>query len=384
MAISNTATRTQEEAPASPFAGENVHEEERAEAPTVTGTGEILHDTTSTGRAAPWAERKKQNDVLHDMYLTLHDASPDSRVFSFEKIGRVADCGRTLLFGINEQGKKKLARAYFCKDRLCPVCNWRKSLLLFHQTQQQADWISSNTKPDSGQRWHVEYLFLTLTIANVPNTPDALTNALDALQNGFKRVIDGRAGKLSHKLRETLLGASRAIEITYNTRMDTLHPHVHAILAVKSSYFNKRLKQMLTRTEWRQLWQEACQLDYLPQCDCKRIDSTAKAVAECSKYPVKVLSVISKYKKLQEQAWSNSQTDQARNKLLHAVESIALACYHRRFHEPYGCFRAARKALHQQDIDRANLEHVADEHESFEPIEYQLFTWRACLGVYIC
>lgn len=383
MAISNTATRTQEEAPASPFAGENVHEEERAVAPTVTGTGEILHDTTSTGRAAPWAERKKQNDVLHDMYLTLHDANPDSRVFSFEKIGRVADCGRTLLFGINEQGKKKLARAYFCKDRLCPVCNWRKSLLLFHQTQQQADWISSNTKPEAGQRWHVEYLFLTLTIANVANTPDALTNALDALQNGFLRVMRGKAGKLSHKLRETLLGASRAIEITYNTRMDTLHPHVHAILAVKSSYFNKRLKQMLTRSEWRQLWQEACGLAYLPQCDCKRIQNRAKGVAECSKYPVKVLSVINRYEKLQG-SFADARTNEARAKLLRAVESISLASYHRRFCELYGCFRAARTALHQEDIDRANLAHVADDRDAFEPIEYQLYTWRACVGAYIC
>lgn len=377
--MTDTAMRTQEESLA-----ESSAKEIRTQEETVTGTGEILHDTTSTGRTAPWAEKKQQNGVLVDMYLSLHDMNPSSRVFSHEKIGRVSDCGRTLLFGINEQGEKKLARAYFCKDRLCPVCNWRKSLLLFHQTQQQANWIRENVQPEPGQHWRVEYLFVTFTVQNVENDANALINALERLHRGFKRVIDGRAGTLSRRLKKTLLGASRATEITYNSSTDTLHPHIHAILAVKSSYFSHKLHNSLNRREWRQLWQEACQLDYLPQCDCKRIDSTAKAVAECSKYPVKVLSVISKYKKLQEQAWSNSQTDQARNKLLHAVESIALACYHRRFHEPYGCFRAARKALHQQDIDRANLEHVADEHESFEPIEYQLFTWRACLGVYIC
>ena len=382
MAISDTAVRTQEEALAS--TRENVHEEERAAAPTITGTGEVLQDTTSTGRTAPWAERKKQNGVLHDMYLELHDMNPDSRVFSHEKIGRVADCSRTLLFGIDEQGKKKLAQAYFCKDRLCPVCNWRKSLLLFHQTQQQANWISSNVSPAKGQHWHVEYLFLTLTIVNTLNSPDALTNALDALQNGFQRIVSGRAGKLSQKLRKTLLGASRAIEITYNTRTDTLHPHIHAILAVKSSYFNKKLKQRLTRTEWRQLWQEACGLDYLPQCDCKRIQNRAKGVAECSKYPVKVLSVINRYEKLQHDSYANARTNNARAKLLRAVESISLASYHRRFIELYGCFRAARTALHQEDIDRANLEHVADERETFEPIEYQLYTWRACVGAYIC
>ena len=382
MAISDTAARTQEEALAS--VRENEHEEERTAAPTITGTGEVLQDTTSTGRAAPWAERKQQNMVLSDMYLELHDMNPDSRVFSHEKIGRVADCGRTLLVGVDEQGKKKLVQAYFCKDRLCPVCNWRKSLLLFHQTQQQANWISSNTQPPARQHWHVEYLFLTLTIVNTQNTPDALTNALDALQNGFRRVINGKAGKLSHKLTKTLLGASRAIEITYNTRTDTLHPHIHAILAVKSSYFCKALHQRLTRTEWRQLWQEACGLDYLPQCDCKRIDNTARGVAECSKYPVKVLSVINRYEKLQHDSYTNARTNDARAKLLRAVESISLASYKRRFIEVYGCFRAARRMLKQQDIDTADLAHVSDDRTAFEPVEYHLYRWRACVGAYIC
>ena len=104
--MTDTAMRTQEESLA-----ESSAKEIRTQEETVTGTGEILHDTTSTGRTAPWAEKKQQNGVLVDMYLSLHDMNPSSRVFSHEKIGRVSDCGRTLLFGVNSQGDKKLARA---------------------------------------------------------------------------------------------------------------------------------------------------------------------------------------------------------------------------------------------------------------------------------
>lgn len=60
-----------------------------------------------------------------------------SRVYEllslYRRADRVAQCGSEIEFGILQDGSKKLVKANFCRDRLCPMCNWRRSLKLYSQ-----------------------------------------------------------------------------------------------------------------------------------------------------------------------------------------------------------------------------------------------------------
>jgi hypothetical protein len=46
----------------------------------------------------------------------------------YRRADRVSQCGSYLDFGVLPDGTKKLVKANFCRDRLCPMCNWRRSL----------------------------------------------------------------------------------------------------------------------------------------------------------------------------------------------------------------------------------------------------------------
>src|SRR5699024_12040062 len=69
---------------------------------------------------------------------------------------RVKDCANVLEFKKNiETGERKLYRVWFCKSRLCPMCNWRRAMKHGIQSQKVvAEVIRRKPK--------VRWLFLTL------------------------------------------------------------------------------------------------------------------------------------------------------------------------------------------------------------------------------
>ncbi|MCI3150087.1 replication protein, partial [Bacillus cereus] len=80
------------------------------------GQVNILKDETKDGKIRPWKEKKENNLKMASSYL---DASIKN------KAARVYQCAKILQFKVTPQGKK-LAHAWFCKVRLCPMCNWRR------------------------------------------------------------------------------------------------------------------------------------------------------------------------------------------------------------------------------------------------------------------
>lgn len=68
-------------------------------------------------------------------------------------------CATVLQFKKDTEQKRKLHQAYFCQLRLCPVCNWRRSLKIFSQVSKIIQAIEQD-------REHA-YIFLTLTQKNV-------------------------------------------------------------------------------------------------------------------------------------------------------------------------------------------------------------------------
>src|SRR5690625_5917712 len=82
-------------------------------------------------------------------------------ILEFKKAERVKDCAEVLEYKVSyETGEKTLYRVWFCKSRLCPMCNWRRAMKHGIQSQKV---VAEVIKQKPTVRW----LFLTLTVRNV-------------------------------------------------------------------------------------------------------------------------------------------------------------------------------------------------------------------------
>ena len=100
----------------------------------------------------------------------------DDDIITDNGLKSLEECGDTLVFMRNEEGEKRLHGANFCRNRLCPMCNWRRSLKMYSQVSQITDKILTTRKS--------RFIFVTLTVKN----PDAehLTETLDLMNKGFR------------------------------------------------------------------------------------------------------------------------------------------------------------------------------------------------------
>src|SRR5699024_12182403 len=79
---------------------------------------------------------------------------------------------------------KTLYRVWFCKSRLCPMCNWRRAMKHGIQSQKV---VAEVIKQKPTVRW----LFLTLTVRNVYDGTE-LNKSLSDMSKGFNRMMKDR------------------------------------------------------------------------------------------------------------------------------------------------------------------------------------------------
>lgn len=231
--------------------------------------GEVFIDTGKNGKDNQWRERKLRNINLGDDFKILQHGVTSQRVFA---------CAERLEFNVQTDGTLKLGKVWFCKNKLCPVCNWRRSLKHSSQASRVLNKAMNTYRT-------AKFLFLTLTVKNVSGSN--LGTSLTELTKSFDRLIR-RA-----KVKRNLIGFMRATEVTYNEKRDDYHPHLHVLLMVKSTYF-KGTNNYIDQSEWQRMWQQSAKLTYVPQVDIRKVkskyddvDSIRKAVLETAKYPVK-------------------------------------------------------------------------------------------------
>ena len=328
------------------------------------GTGEILSDVrinkkTGEWKEQPWKPYKSMNTVLDGIYDTALVIDPTcispSAKFSLH------GCASYLLFKRDKKkGAKKLDTADFCKHRLCPICNWRKSLKMFGQANKIANKILE-------QNSSTRFLFVTFTVKNCP--AEKLEETINLMNKGFKSITD-KTKKLAitNKFKNNMLGYIRAMEVTYNQEEDTYHPHIHCIFAVKAQYFTHGY---IKKSEWQYIWGECCKTEYEPIVKVQTIkNSTAKAVAEVAKYPVKMDEL------------ANYQDE---NKAIKALIVFTKILKGRRLITFGGVFADIKKQLKLDDIDTGDLVNLEDEpKENFQEIKKVLFKFRVKVGCYIC
>lgn len=337
-----------------------IEENVNSELELITNTGEILQDFSNTGKERPWKLHKQENLRLVEIYKMTKEKKlnliSDSRLFDLEH------CADTLLFMQNAEGKKKLKSANFCRMRLCPMCQWRRSLKMFGQVQTITDKILERDKS-------TRFLFATFTVKNVD--AENLETCINILNNKFLYLVSkNKTFAPAKKLKQNLLGYLKAVEVTYNIKDKTYHPHLHVIFAVKSTFF-KNKQNYMTKKEWIELWQKALNVDYKPQTDIRAIKTnTGKAVAEVAKYPVKTAPILS------------LNDDEA----VEVLKTLTLSLNKKRFVSYGGIFKTIKQELKLQDVetDKDLVNTDIEQQERFNAVTAVLFKYNFKFGLYIC
>jgi plasmid rolling circle replication initiator protein Rep len=292
-------------------------------------------DLTKTGKVRPWKERKTANVSYAELL----------QILEYKKAGNVGVCGRILEFKPTDEGYLKLFKAWFCKSKLCPICNWRRSMKNSVQTQRV---VESVIKDKPKARW----LFLTLTTKNVADG-EMLKDGLSEMTKAFNKLFKYK------KVNKNLIGFMRNIEVTVNPDTEAYNQHMHILLCVENSYF-KNKDNYIAQKEWTELWKKALKINYDPVVDVRAIKPNRKgdsdiqaAVKETSKYSVKS---------------SDFLTDnQKRN--LEIVADLEEGLYRKRMISYGGLLKEKHKELNLDDAEDGDLINTSDEEKVTESEE---------------
>lgn len=294
-----------------------------------------------------FSPKKKQSLLLSESYL---------RLCLDKRSQRVADCGSWLEFlEVKSEGAKwspqnaaqcaaagatsppdyKLYHANFCRDRLCPMCAWRRSYKIFGQMSKIMNLLGNSCR----------FLFLTLTVPNCE--PEDLNETLDKMMHAWSKLVR------RSRFRRSVLGFFRALEITRNRFNGTYHPHFHVVLAVSPKYFKD--DRYISRDEWLRMWQQSMNDDSITQVDVRTMrdkvtgdvsaQALASAVAESAKYAVKAADYVF--------SGNSALMDSI-------VSTLSGALYHRRLTALGGVFKSAWLSLGLDDPEDGDLVHLDD------------------------
>ena len=303
----------------------------------------ILVDKNERGKVYPWQVYKKTALLLAKAMSLRED------FFSKSAVERAEKCASFLAFlecSKHKHHPKKLTKATFCKNRLCVGCQMRRSLKCFATTTKIMHWIL-NEHPQ------MQFIFLTLTVPNVPL--EQLDDTVQHMFDSWKKLTKRRGVK------RIIEGYLRCLEITFNHERNDYHPHFHALIVVKKSYFQG--KYYIKRNDWLKLWQESTQQPEITQVDVRKVkadteDDLAKACAEIAKYSTKTWSTASKKSNRQFMSdqleldfgveghlWIRENAEKTAN----TVVDLASILKGRRLLQYGGLMRDAKKLLKLQD-----------------------------------
>lgn len=249
----------------------------------------------------PWDKHRASADRVQTIY---------SNQGYLGYAGRMGLCSQALGFALEAQDdgefRVRLRQARFCRVRFCPVCQWRRSMMW------RARFFKALPKVLE-QHPKARFIFLTLTVRNCPI--EELRDTVKAMNAAWQR--------LAQRKRFPAEGWIKAIEVTRNAKDGSAHPHIHAVLMVKPSYFSG--KTYIKQAEWSELWQSCLRADYSPIIHVQTVKpktTTAndaasagllEALLETFKYGVKPSDLVA------DEKWLIQLTEQ-----LHKTRAVAI------------------------------------------------------------
>ena len=279
---------------------------------------------------ATFAERKKANEIIQESYYRLEKTKKLNSV----KAKRLKDCWSHIKIAKHRiTNEIKLVSANSCRVRLCPACAWRR---MRKYAGENARMLANYAVYSNYQ-----YIFLTVTIKNVVGAD--LSDTLSELLEAWKRMCKRK------RLKSIMLGIIRNLEITYNRKSKTYHPHIHAIIAVPPTYFGK---DYINQKEWQDYWKDAIRIDYEPIIDVRKIRNITdtKAIYEISKYVAKISSFLH---------LKDNEIDEV-------IYNMDLALTNRRIISYAGIFKEWRREQKlAEDIEDEDITDLGDEWEIY-------------------
>lgn len=155
-----------------------------------------------------WTEHKKQSKRV---------AEKMKEIGKKERADRMANCADFIEYEhCPECDTYHIKKTYLCRDRFCPVCTWRLSLKRYSNMRAITDTLQVGY-PD------LKYSLITLTVKNCKASE--LNSHLKKMNNAWHNVVRRRP------IKKELAGWAKSIEVTYNEKEKTVHPHFHVIFA---------------------------------------------------------------------------------------------------------------------------------------------------------
>lgn len=267
--------------------------------------------------------KKTANQIIEKAYINIKSA----------KVKRLHECWSHIKIARRRStGEKKLIFANSCKVRLCPCCAWRRSRKFALENHNMLNDING------------KYIFLTITIKNVCGAE--LSSALDSILNGWKRFYQRK------DIKNIMLGSIRNLEITYNRKSKTFHPHMHILIHIPTSYFGK---YYISQKKWADIWQDCAHLDYTPIIDVRKIKTKSdKSYLEISKYVAKISDFLNLPEK----------------ELTEVISFLDTALCNRRIIGYTGDFRTWRRE-HKLKDEITDAEIISDSSEDWEIFCYE-------------
>lgn len=345
----------------------------------------ILHDISPTGRERPWRRWRLDADLLAEAYQTAscQTDGPDAAAWA-ARADRVRSCGTQPTFerhlSPDAVGGQYLTlkSANLCRDRLCPLCQWRRSLKMAAQARA----VVAEVDRRKIARDRVGYSWIMLTLTQ-PNVPGPLLGAeLDTMHHAYQRLTR------SARWREGIKGWLRVTEVTRNTDPDspyygTYHPHIHTLLCVPKRYYTSGA--YIPQYEWGILWAYYMRLAMPAIVDVRRVTakgevlqegetqgSMGPAIAEVAKYAAKPGSYL---------IASDLEAT------VEAVITLATQLAGRRLYAWGGVCKEAAQALHLDSLETGDLVHIDEMSSADTPADgisrYMAYHWALGLRNYV-
>jgi len=321
----------------------------------------VLNDKSSTGKPRKWSTYKKQALAVSDAYRKFEGAATFSK--------RMDECGGWLRFLACTKGHGLLLiAAIFCQCRLCPLCQWRRSLIIFHQVKQLACEHIKHYKSDV-------MLLLTLTVPNVK--ANDLKERITLMQRGWHKLMN------RNPVKRVCRSWFRSLEITYNESRDDYHPHFHVLLMVPASYFKRDRNLYIERDEWLRMWQEVTGLPEITQVDIRKVkklkkgDAITTVAAEIAKYATKP----SDYVKATKDGLCEADAK--------VIEALHVAIRRRRLVAFGGEFKRYKQALKLAEVEDADMVKIDEQEKTCHcrvcesELLPQMYRWQIGLRQYV-
>lgn len=217
---------------------------------------------------ATWTEKKISAGVVASRLCVIGKSS---------RYYRMKDCADTIVSDVCGKCEGRyIIQTNFCRDRLCPVCSWRRSRRL---ARRLSEIITANEAEK-----HSRYIFLTLTVRNVPW--EDLSKQIEVIMESWRRM-DKRIKRAA-----AVMGWVRTFEVKRSREYSDAHPHLHILLQVPPGYFDKDSGlHYHKKDELIRQWRECLRAEYSPSIAINAVKDTdyeiGRVVSEITKYIAK-------------------------------------------------------------------------------------------------